>query len=200
MSKLLIACGILLVLSMGCMGGGSEEVATTAPAVTEAPATTSPPTTSPPETAAPEIIVPEWMDAELTDPVTLETFKISDFKGKPMLLLNFNTLLTQSLKQQQAMKELKDSQGDSIVLISLNLDQSEDKRSIGGYVNKHGFDWYFVLPPPGMKDDLVDDFGLDIINPEKVPVVLICKDLSSRILDQGVKSADTLLGEIDSGC
>ena len=200
MSRLLIACGVLLILSLGCMGGGSEEVATTEPpAVTTAP-TTSPPTTSPPETLAPEIIIPEWMDAELTDPVTLETLKISDLKGKPMLLLNLDTTLTPILKQQQAMQELKESQGDSIVLISLNLDETEDKRSMGGYVTKHGFDWYFVLPPAGMKDDLVDDFGLDVINPEKVPVVLICEDLSSRMLDQGIKSADTLQSEIDSGC
>jgi hypothetical protein len=199
MSRLLLVCGILIVLSMGCIGGGSEEVATTAPPVTEAH-TTAPPTTSPPETAPPEIILPEWMDAELTDPVSLETLKISDLKGKPMLLLNLDTTLTSILKQQQAMQELKESRGDSIVLISLNIDKNEDKRSIDGYKKKHGFDWYFVLPPPGMKDDLVDDFGLDFINPEKVPVVLICEDLSSRILDQGIKSADTLQSEIDSGC
>jgi hypothetical protein len=140
------------------------------------------------------------MDAELTDPVSLETLKISDLKGKPMLMLNFDVTLTSILKQQQAMDEIKESQGDSIVLISLNLDETEDKRSIDGYVNKHGFDWYFVLPPAGMKDDLVDDFGLDVINLEKVPVVLICEDLSSRMLDQGIKSADTLQSEIDSGC
>jgi hypothetical protein len=199
MSKLLIGWAMLFILSMGCLGNGGDEVVTTSPQVTAAP-TTSPPTTSPPETPEPEIIIPEWMDTELTDLITGETFKIRDFKGKPMLFINFNTLLTQTLKQQQAMKEIKDSQGDSIVLISINLDLSDDKRSIGGFVKKHGFGWYFVLPPPGMKDDLVDDFGLDIINPEKVPVVLICNDLSSRILEQGVKSADILLSEIDSGC
>lgn len=197
MSKLLLVCGIFLILSLGCLGGGSEEVATTEPpAITAAP-TTSPPTTSPPETAAPDIIVPEWMNAELTDPVSLETLKISDLKGKPVLLLNLDTTLTSILKQQQAMKEI---QSDSIVLISLNLEKNEDKRSLDGYKKKHGFNWYFVLPPPGMKDDLVDDFGLDVINPEKVPVVLICEDLSSRMLDPGIKSADTLQSEIDSGC
>lgn len=200
MSRLLIACGILLVLSMGCMGGGSDEPVATTPAVTEVPTTAAPLSTAPPETAAPEVPVPEWMDAELTDPVTLETLKISDLKGKPMFLLNFNTVLTPSLKQQQAMQELKNSQGDSIVLISLNLDETEDKRSIDGYANKHGFDWYFVLPPSGMEDDLVDDFGAEIINPEKVSLVMICEDLSFRMLDQGVKSADTLSSEIESGC
>ena len=193
-------CSILIVLSMGCMGGGSDEAATTAPPPTTTAPTTSAPTTSPPETAAPEIVVPPWMNAELTDPVSLETLKISDLKGKTILLVNLDTTLTSILKQQQAMQELKVSHGDSIVLISLNLEKNEDKRSLDGYKKKHGFDWYFVLPPPGMKDDLVDDFGLDVINPEKVPVVLICEDMSSRMLDQGIKSAETLESELDSGC
>ena len=69
---------------------------------------------------------------------------------------------------------------------------------MGGYVNKHGFDWHFVLPSSGTKDYLVDFFGLDIINPEKVPMVLICPDRSSRLLDQGVKSANILKSEIES--
>ncbi len=200
MSKLLAVFGLFLFLSIGCTGNGGEEAVTPSPQVTQAPITSAPTTTSPPETKAPEIIVPEWMDAKLTDPITEKAYRISNLKGKPMLFTNFNTALTQSLKQHQAMKEVQDKKGDSVVLISLNLDQTEDKRSMGGYVNKHGFDWYFVLPPPGMKDDLVDDLGLDIINPEKVPVVLICEDLSFRILEQGVKSADTLLDEMNAGC
>jgi hypothetical protein len=199
MSKLLIAWGILLVLSLGCLGGGDDEVVTAPPVVVEAPEP-EPEPIAPPEVEEPEpeIIVPSWMKDELTDPITTETIKISDFLGKPILILNFNSDITASLKQHQAMEELKGNMGDSVVLISLNLDESMDKRYMESYVNKHGFDWYFVLPSAATKDNLVNSFGLDVINPEKVPLVLICSALDSRLLEQGVKSVDTLQSEIDS--
>jgi len=57
------------------------------PQPTPPPATT--PETEPPAGETPEASAIAWLDTELTDAVTGEQFRLSDYKGKPVLLHAF---------------------------------------------------------------------------------------------------------------
>ena len=63
-----------------------------------------------------------WMDIELTDVRTGQTFRISDFSGKPILLESFAVWCPTCLRQQNEIKKVKSSEGDDIVHISLDTD------------------------------------------------------------------------------
>lgn len=141
-----------------------------------------------------------WMDIPLKDVTTGNQFKISDFKGKPVLLESFAVWCPTCLEQQKKINELKSREGDAIVYISLDTDPNEDEAKVKEHVKRNGFGWYFAVSPIELTNALRDQFGLTIVNAPSTPVVLICENQSTRFLRSGVKSADELLSEVKKGC
>ncbi|MFQ6055241.1 MAG: TlpA family protein disulfide reductase [Methanosarcinales archaeon] len=142
----------------------------------------------------------DWKNFELTDVATGNKFKIRDFTGKPILMESFAVWCPTCLQQQKQIKELKSTEGASIVYISLDVDPNEDEDIIKDHFIRNGFDWYFAIAPPEFTRALIDEFGLKFVNAPAAPVVLICENQSTRFLGRGVKSADKLKSEIDRGC
>ena len=185
MSKNRLSTFLVLVLTAILLASGCAQ-----PAPTPAPAPT--PTPTPPAAR-------DWMDTELTDVTTGQKFKISDFKGKPILLESFAVWCPTCLRQQKEMAELKLSEGDAIIHISLDTDPNEDEAKVREHVERNGLDWYFAVAPIELTNALVDEFGLSVVNAPSAPVILISEDQSTRLLRSGVKSADDLLSEIEMG-
>ena len=151
------------------------------------------PTPAPPEAGA-------WMEIELTDVATGQKFKISDFKGKPVLLESFAVWCPTCLQQQKEIKKVAESEGDAIIHISLDTDPNEDSAKIKEHLERNDLDWLFAVSPIELTEALIDEFGLPIVSAPRAPVILICEDQSARFLRSGVKSADDLLAEIEQGC
>ncbi|MEE9192697.1 MAG: DOMON domain-containing protein [Candidatus Aerophobetes bacterium] len=141
-----------------------------------------------------------WMDIELKDVRTGELFRVSDFRGRPILLESFAVWCPTCLRQQKEMQKLKEKEGDTVVHISLNTDPNEDEDKIREHLEENGLDWYFAVSPPELTKALIDEVGLAIVSAPLAPVILICEDESVRLLRGGVKSAQTLLSEIEKGC
>lgn len=143
---------------------------------------------------------PAWMEVELTDSITGEKFKISDFRGRPILLESFAVWCSTCLRQQKEMDRLKTTEGDTIIHISLNTDPNESQEKIIEHVERHGFDWRFAVSPVELTKALLDEFGARIVSAPTSPVVLICPDLSFKLLRSGVKSAQEMLATINEEC
>jgi thiol-disulfide isomerase/thioredoxin len=143
---------------------------------------------------------PAWMEIELTDAATGKTFKISDFKGRPILLESFAVWCPTCLAQQKEIKKVKESEGESIVHISLDTDPNEDVEKVREHAERNGLDWYFAVSPVELTQALIDEFGLNFVSAPRAPVVLICADQSTRFLRSGIKSAEELISEIGRGC
>lgn len=141
-----------------------------------------------------------WLDTELMDVKTNKTFKISDFKGKTVLLESFAVWCPTCLKQQNEIKKIHDEKGDEIIHIALDTDPNEDKAKVLDYIYKNKFNWFYAISPIEMTRELSDKFGLAFINAPSAPVVLICPDQTSRFLKKGLKKSDELLSEIERGC
>jgi thiol-disulfide isomerase/thioredoxin len=141
-----------------------------------------------------EPVAENWRDIELTD-VEGNKFKISDF-NKPVLLESFAVWCPTCRKQQEKIKELHEEIGDTVISISLDTDPNEDEEQVIEHQNRYGFDWVFVVSPVSVTKSLIDEFGISVVNAPSAPVVLICEDLSARLLERGVKSADELKEEI----
>jgi thiol-disulfide isomerase/thioredoxin len=140
------------------------------------------------------------MEIELTDVRTGQKFRISDFKGRPVLLESFAVWCPTCLAQQREVAKLFSSEGEAIVHISLDTDPNEDEARVREHLEANGLDWWFAVAPIELTNALIDEFGFQVVNAPGAPVVLICADQSTRFLDRGVKSADKLLSEIDKGC
>lgn len=143
--------------------------------------------------------VSSWMDVELKDVQTQETFKISDFKGKNILLESFAAWCPTCTKQQNQIKILQTTDKETIH-ISLDTDSNEDEDIVKAYIERNLFDWNFAISPPELTRAIIDEFGLRFVFAPSAPIILICKDQSTRFLGIGVKSADKLKLEIEKGC
>ena len=143
----------------------------------------------------------DWMDIELTDVTTGETFKISDFKGQPILLESFAVWCPTCSEQQRQIKKIRETGDDDTVHISLDTDPNEDEDRVREHVEFNRFDWYYAVSPIELTRALIDEFGVVVVNAPRAPVILICEDQSARLLEKGgVKNADELLAEIERGC
>jgi len=142
-----------------------------------------------------------WLDFELKDVSTGESFKISDFVGKPILLESFAVWCPTCTAQQNKLKELHEEVGDSVVSISLDTDPNEDEERIRTHIESNGFNWYYAISPIEVTQALIDEFGNSIVSAPTAPMVLICEDGSFRKLGGfGVRSVDKLKEEIANGC
>ncbi|MCK5660026.1 MAG: redoxin family protein [Methanosarcinales archaeon] len=143
---------------------------------------------------------PVWANIELTDVATGESFKLSDFKGKPILVESFAVWCPTCLQQQKITEKLKSTEGDAIIHVSLDTDPNEDEAKIKEHIETHGFDWYYAVSPIELTTALMDEFGQSVVFAPGAPVILICEDGSARLLKKGVKSANVLLSEVKKGC
>jgi thiol-disulfide isomerase/thioredoxin len=158
-------------------------------------------TSTPPTAPIPiPVDTPEWMEIELTDVASGEIFKISDFKGKPILLESFAVWCPTCLAQQMEIKKVHQSEGESIIHISLNTDPNEDDDKVRDHIERNELDWFFAISPVELTEALIDEFGLNFVSAPRAPVALICKDQSSRFLRSGIKNADELISEVREGC
>ncbi len=157
-------------------------------------------TTPATSTPAPPNATGTWMDVQLTDVATGQKFKINDFAGKPILLESFAVWCPTCLRQQKEMQKLKESEGDSIIHISLDTDPNEDEAEVKEHIERNGLNWYFAVSPVELTQALIDEFGLNFVSAPRAPVVLICEEQSTKFLRSGVKSAEELISEIQKGC
>ncbi|MCM1987261.1 TlpA family protein disulfide reductase [Methanococcoides seepicolus] len=141
----------------------------------------------------------DWKEVQLTDTITGDTFKISDFEGQTVMLEAFAVWCPTCLQQQKEMEELAGIE-PSVIHISLDTDPNEDAELVRDHAEKNGFDWYFAVAPIEMTESLIDEFGVGVVNAPSAPVILICNDQSTRLLDRGLKQSDELITELDEGC
>jgi len=144
--------------------------------------------------------IPLWMDAELKDVRTGQTFKISDFKGKPVLVESFAVWCPICTQQQKNTKKLEAEAGNEIVSVSINTDPNEDEERVRSHITRNDFTWYYAISPIEVTRSLIDQFGIQIVNVPLVPIILVCPDQSAKLLSFGVKSAERLKAEVEQGC
>lgn len=144
-------------------------------------------------------LVASWMNVELVDVLTGESFRVSDFYGKPILIESFAVWCSICLRQQREMAKLIEGEGEGIVHISLDTDPNEDAEAVLAHANRHGFEWLFAVSPVDLTRTLIDIFGLTVVNAPRAPVILVEADGTARLLRNGVKTAASLVEEIGGG-
>ncbi len=139
----------------------------------------------------------DWREFLLTDLSSGESFALSNFSGKFVFLESFAVWCPTCLSQQ---KELSKITNDSFVVISIDTDPNEDENSVLEHVERYGFDWRFSVSPLELTRALREEFGLTVISAPSAPVILICPNQSSLLLENGVKNSQRLLSLAEEKC
>lgn len=138
-----------------------------------------------------------WRTAELSDVRTNDSFTIGNL-SKPVLIESFAIWCPPCTRQQQEIKALKDEVNASSV--SVNVDPEEDDGRVRQHASDNGFDWRYVTPPKQTTRLFVEAFGRTFISPPSVPVILVCDENTSKLLDRGVNTVTELRKEINTTC
>jgi len=152
------------------------------------------------ETAAEdETSQPTWLDYEFTDAVTGETFSISGFEGKVVLVETMAMWCSNCMKQQIQVRELHELLGerDDFVGIGIDVDLNEDLAMLAAYVEFNDFTWLYSVAPPEVLAGIQGSLGGQFLNPPSTPIVLFDKEGTPHALPFGIKSADELLSFVE---
>ena len=141
-----------------------------------------------------------WMTLTLKDLNSGQSFKLTDFQGKKILLESFAVWCPVCTSQQRNIKKLHEELGDGFVSIALDTDPNEDEDLVKNHAQSNEFDWRYAVAPKAMTQALVDEFGIGIVSAPSAPMILICEDGSTRFLQRGLKSVNELKEELENGC
>lgn len=142
---------------------------------------------------------PTWLDYQFTDAVTGETFSISGFKGKVVLVETMAMWCSNCMKQQIQVRELHERLGerDDFIGIGIDVDLNEDLGMLAAYVQKNEFSWLYSVASTEVLAGIQDSLGGQFLNPPSTPIVLFDKEGNPHALPFGIKSADELLGFVE---
>jgi hypothetical protein len=138
---------------------------------------------------------PDWRCEKLIDVVSGEEFSVKDFEGQTVLLESFAVWCPTCLKQQKEMKKV-----EGVVHISIDTDPNEDEVLVKEHTIENDLNWYFAVSPIEVTKSLIEDFGVSVVNAPSAPVILVCPDQSSKLLERGFKSAKELNEAITNLC
>ena len=137
---------------------------------------------------------PDWFNIKMTDVRTGQTFSMSDFSGKVVLLETMSAWCGTCLLQQREVKKLEGLTGNSkdLIHVSLDTDFNEDASTLKEYIDTYSFDWYFAVSPLEVDRALGNLYSAEFMNPPLAPMLIIDRQGGVDSLPWGLKGAVSL--------
>jgi len=142
---------------------------------------------------------PMWFSAKLTDVNTSKSLRVTDFRGKVILVEAMAVWCTTCFQQQQQIQALHGllSKSDDLVSLSLDIDPNENDAILKAYANSHGFDWMYAVAPANVAREIGNLYGDQFLNPPSAPMFIIDRQGKVHLLQFGVKSAQDLKAAVE---
>lgn len=153
----------------------------------------------PPANAPTEVSKPDWFGFTLTDAQTAETFTVSDYAGKVVLLETMAMWCPNCIVQAHEVRRLHELLGDpdDLISVSLDVDVNEDEASLKEYAQSYGFKWHFAVAPLEVARALGNLYTAQYLNPPLSPMMIIDRDGNVHHLEYGLKKAETLKEKVE---
>jgi cytochrome oxidase Cu insertion factor (SCO1/SenC/PrrC family) len=144
--------------------------------------------------ATPAADTTTWVQADLSNARTGQSFKVTDFQGKVVLLEAMAVWCTNCLQQQKQVQALHAALGkqDSVVSIGLDVDPNENAATLKAYADKNGFNWTYAVAPTGVSRELGNRYTAQFLNPTSTPMLIVDRTGQVHPLPFGIKSVQML--------
>ena len=138
------------------------------------------------------------LEFELRDVNSGETFRLSDFSGKVVILETMAVWCPICLDQQREIKKAEAQlANDDVVSVSIDVDPNEDETRLIEHTQRNDLQWRFAIASPEMSRLLADNFGLNVLNVPSTPVFIIDRDQNFHLLRFGVKGSSEIISEVE---
>jgi thiol-disulfide isomerase/thioredoxin len=141
------------------------------------------------------MMVPNWLTTSFTDVNSGQTFSISDFKDKVVLVETMAIWCSNCFQQQGQVKTLHNLLGerDDFVSLGVDIDPNENAEALQVYTNQNSFDWLYIVAPTEVSREIGQLYGDQFLNPPSTPMLIIDRNGEVHLLPFGIKSAESLL-------
>lgn len=133
-----------------------------------------------------------WMSADLRDVQSDQTFRLSDFRGRVVLVETMATWCRNCLRQQRELDAYLAQSGDGIEVVKLDVDPNEDVATLEAYARQYAFTGRYAIASRNLAAQLSDRFGDQVLNPSATPIIVIDKAGQAHLLPFGIKSLEDL--------
>ena len=145
-----------------------------------------------------------WKETIMTDLQGRGNFSISGFSGKTVIVsvvsVSCPTCIIQLRRQLDGIGVLVNENPERIERVALDLDPEEGPGFVAAYGGPANFTGYSARSPPAMTLALLHRFGPFAIDPETIPVILVCPDGRDFLLPPGLKTPESLNETIAREC
>lgn len=142
--------------------------------------------------AAP-FVRPEWQLIELTEASTGEVFSLASFEGKVVIVEAMAVWCPVCVTQQGHINEaVLGIDSDDLVVVSLDVDPTEDSQILSRHAQSLGLSWRFALAGNQVAALLQQEFGPQVLAPPSTPVIIIAPDGQFILTPFGIKDAKDL--------
>ncbi len=145
------------------------------------------------------LAAPAWFGAALTNVRSGESFTLSDFKGKVVLVETLAMWCPSCKRQQIQVKALHEALGmdGDLVSIGLDIDPNENAADLKAYTEANGFDWIYAVAPAEVAREIGALYGDQFLNPPSTPILIIDRHGEAHPMPFGIKSAADLQAFIE---
>lgn len=141
-----------------------------------------------------EMAAPDWFGRELVNVRSGESFTLTDYQGKVVLVETMAIWCTNCLQQQKQVLELHEMLGerDDFISLGLDIDPFEQAPDLKTYVENNGFHWVYAVSPKETSQELSQLYGQQFLNPPSTPMLIVDRHGEAHPLPFGIKSAADL--------
>jgi len=189
--------GAVVLLAAACLlvaACGTSTEPSAAEASPDGVATAGP--SAPPSAAgeSPGQSLPAWSTEPLVDVRTGATIRLADLAGRIVFIEGMATWCPPCLEQQrEAELALGRLDQAAVAYVSVDVDPREAEGTLREYVDRHGFQWSFLVGSPAFLRELADSFGSTVLNPPATPIVVLDRAGHGTLTEVGIKRADRLI-------
>jgi hypothetical protein len=167
----------------------AETVAPQPVQVTETHAHTAEPLTTP-ETAGQPLA---WQDLPLADVRTGDSFKLSDFAGRVVLLEIIAPGCAPCATQIKEVGAALEALSDDIVAISVDYSAYSKPANVAAYADTLEAGWSFAVTTKEFRAALVSEFGPGVVVVSATPIIVIKPSGATHFTEPGIKTSSTLV-------
>jgi len=133
-----------------------------------------------------------WMNTTLTESRTGNTFKLSDYSGKAVILEMMDPGCPVCSVQVKEIVATFEGVGDNVVAVSVDVGYKGVEAQVY-WADKYGATWTLAQMTKEFGQSLMADFGGKIIYPGDTPVIIIDPTGTAHVTDPGIKKSAALV-------